>query len=475
MNLLNFKKSNKDKPTIINPNKELADIKKQEETRIANEGKNIASKLSIKDENFDANTLTPVVQINSNYQGVVDDVGAVYNKNLSIYKSNFDELDEYENKGIDDTNDTDEINTLQAECENVLSELNDGHDDDLQDKKDRQDILKTDIKNGRTELSSQKKHNLKPLKIASAIIILIIMGGEIYANKDSFSFAGFSDPAPLFMGFAIAMVSAMCGVGKANIIRSQKFSKITKILSSVGILCLIVLIYLGIGTIRSSLMTMESDGIFELSAFYFMVFNLAFYVGIFLCKMFVYPSPQKISDNEKHAVVKAKLDKDVKEYKRLQNDITNSYKVREQKRKGVKQQYSKLIQPFKVSIKTKNNALKDAILGFNAELELAKSFYWQANSGFKACVAQLFSTINMYSSEGSGQVVLANLTDLKNPFENMELLAVPKIETPTKPTAQETTQVEPEEPTAWEVHIQNNQGSDDDTTNFSFNINSEKE
>ena len=210
MSLLNFKKSNTDKPTIIHPTKELATVKNQVEKWILENGKNIANTLS--NENIDINSIPSVVNINALYQATTDDVGSVFSKNLSIYKSNFAELDEFENKGTIETNDLEEIDRLEKECKNVIEELNDGHDDDIQDKKDRQDILKTDIKNGRIELSSLKKHNLKASKISAYIIILIIMGGEIYANQDSFSFAGFSEPAPFFMGLAIAMVSAMCGI-----------------------------------------------------------------------------------------------------------------------------------------------------------------------------------------------------------------------------------------------------------------------
>ena len=65
---------------------------------------------------------------------------------------------------------------------------------------------------------------------------------------------------------------------------------------------------------------------------------------------------------------------------------------------------------------------------------------------------------------------MGDIDNLINPFENITLLEVNPIPITTQ-QEKETTKTESEEPTAWEVHSNNS----DDTTNFSFNINPDKD
>lgn len=453
MNFLNRSKPKKEKLTVINQDKALATLKKEVQDWIKNKGQSIAENFTWeKDKQIDWNLFPPVVHIRESHQSILNYVGALYDKNLSIYKTTFNKYEsEFEENTSSDVDS--DIKSLESERKEVLEEAFDDHKNDIDDKKEEAKELKTEIKNNKIELKSLTKHNLKSRKIIAGIIMLLMVLGEIYLNKDAFSYAGFAETATIFIGIAIATVTFMLGIAKASILRKPDWKLPTKVLASLGLLILIASVYFVLGSIRVSLLESqgENEELFGLSPFHFVAFNLAFYTGIFACKYFIYPSPQMIADNDKYAISLKKLKDNEKKLAKLKKSIFNSHQEKSKKRQHVQGQYAKKINPIKESIKTENNTIKKSALDFNTELALARNFYKQINADYKTSVADLLNALNLFGDKNNVQILMSKIDDLQNPFGNIQLITI-KTETASNGVLDETTTPEK---TAWEIMAEN--------------------
>jgi hypothetical protein len=338
------------KPTIINQD-EVLETKDQEiQNWIKENGENFAKNLTWKnDEKFTLDLFAPVIYVRENYQSLVNNVGALYDRNLQIFKTTYNKYEaEFGGNTVQERGNTSRIGTLENERDVVLDEATKNHDDDIADKQERADELKDEIKNNRKDLKTTKKWNLLPRKILAGIVMLLLALGEIYLNKDAFDYAGFLGRASLFIGIGIATGTFILGTGKATIIRNPKYSLPTKIGAGIGLFLLVAIVYYFLGTIRVSEMANqgENEGIFELSPLYFAGFNLIFYTGIFIAKLVIYPSPQMISDNEKFDVKNSELKANIKEQKQLQKEIAKGYQTKNKKRQEVKKEFGKDINPL---------------------------------------------------------------------------------------------------------------------------------
>lgn len=453
MSFLNKLVPKKNPLTIVNQEKELAVLKKQELQWIEENAQNIAENTSWEnEEEIDPNTQPPVVKLKTGHQSKLNEIAAIYDKNLSECTSQYynEREEDTENTGNDSS-----IDDLETEQKEVLQEAFDSHDEDVTDIKEEIKDLKTEISSNKTALRSQKKHNLKMRKIGTAIIIGLLALGEINLNQDAFSYAGFMDKAAFYIGIGIAIGTFVLGMIKASLIRNPNYKQQTKILGSLGILLIVIFCYYGLGTVRVASLSSqaENEGMFELSAFYFVAFNLIFYVAIFACKFFIYPNPQMIEDNNKYNNALNKLLENQKKLKSLKKKISTAYQEKDKKRKKVQKEYAKRIEAIKAKNearrKAKKEALQKASLNFNTELALARNFYQQINADYKNCVATLFIKINLSKDV---QTLMTKIDNLKNPFENIELIPAKKASS-SKTTSNGIT---PEEKTAWENVSENN-------------------
>jgi hypothetical protein len=466
MKLFNWnKKDKKAEVTLINQDEVLAKQDKEIKKFIEDNGQNFATNLTWQNgAEFSLDKFPPVAYIRENYQGLINNVGALYDKNHQIFKTNYNKYDsEFGGNTVEEKDVNIKIEELVNEREAVLDEATQNHDDDINDKKERANELKDDIKNNRKDLKAMRKWNLVPRKIIAGFVMLMLVLGEVFLNKDAFDYAGFLGSASFFIGIGIATGTFILGVGKATIIRNPKHSLMTKIGSGIGIFLLVAIVYYFLGTIRVSEMANQGDneGIFALSPIYFAGFNLIFFIGIFIAKLVIYPSPKMISDNENYEVKNTELSKNLKEHRRLQQEIASGYKTREQKRKAIQKSYDASIIPLEQGIKAENDEIRQSALDFNQEVALARNFYKQTSAHYKANAASLINTINLYKNSDKDALVMTELKELENPFAGITLLVLNSSKESSKDKVSQSGISD------WKVITENGE------TNYSF-INPEK-
>ena len=441
------------KPIIVNQEKLLSKQNEEIKKWINENSENIAQGQSWKDnEAFKLDLFAPIAFIRESYQALVNNVSSVYDKNLQVLQIQFDKYaDKYEQNTIDEKKIPKQILELEDEQKSILDEASTCHDDDIQTKKERLGEIKDDIKNNRQDLKTKKRWDLRPYWIKFIIGIIIIATGELLINSDTFLYLGFNSMKSTLIGLAVSAVIFMIGFGQASVIRSETMKLWTKIGASIGFTISILSLFLVLGYIRATLISNQdgSEGLFQMSPYHFVGISIAFYIAIAICKAYFYPPVAKLSDNEVYKAKKADLKDNLKEEKQLQKIIANGYASRNNKRKAVKKDFGKDINPLVQNIKAENSIIRQSVVGYNAEIALARNFYKEVNSSYKLNVALLINTINIRKKSDAPSLQMTKLDDLDNPFENMELL----INTPSKATSKpSTTEINNGTPsTAWDI------------------------
>lgn len=465
-NLFKSSKPKKEQLTIINQYKELATIKKETQQWAKDNGKNIAENFVLEDaQDFDLNAFPPVGYIREEHQSKLNEVGAIYDKNLNIHKTKHNK---YKNEFTNTYDGQPDIKALQEECSASLTDAFDDHNDDIEDKKAQATELKKEIRNDKTELKSLPKHNFRASLIKFSLVIAIIACGEMLLNADTFLYLGFGNRTSTAIGLAVSAVIFMIGFGQASLVRDNEKSRGLRIGGSIGLFLTVSALFLVLGYIRVSLFNSESDneGLFSLSPFHFVGISMAFYIAICACKIYIYPRKEKIDDNNKHAVALDKLKANERKLATLKKSIFRSYEEKSKKREQVKDLYAKKINPLKETIKIEQTTIQQSALAFNTELALARNFYKQINADYKARVAELLNMLNLFSDTDNVQIVMKNLDDLNNPFEQIQLITVQT--TTVSQTPKKTAEAEK---TAWDVLAENQNGQ----AHYSFINNPKKQ
>jgi len=129
--------------------------------------------------------------------------------------------------------------------------------------------------------------------VATTIISIFILAGEISMNADAFSYTGLTYTASVLVGIGVSVVTFMLGIMISYIIRRKDWKSKTKFWTAFVIVFLVSCLYYTLGSIRVAMLAADSDsgGLYNLSAFNFVVFNLAFFTAIFAAKFFIFPHP----------------------------------------------------------------------------------------------------------------------------------------------------------------------------------------
>jgi hypothetical protein len=469
-----FKKntsSNNEKITVIDVTKELLSLKIVVQNWIMKNVQNIAKYLSVMvGTDININHIPAVVHIRQVYQSKVNEIGSVFDKNLSHFQTVYNKFEksfggDTPHAEIDKQKD---IEMLSSEKNKVLGDASVGHMKDMADEEKTIEKLERTVKDKEDKLKSLPKHNLLGRKISSGIVAAFLVLAEIYMNRDAYEYAGFYDPASTLIGIGIATGTYAASFGLALTWRSQKYSMGIKIMATVAILGVVSAVYYVLGVIRMSQISGEgSEGTFNLSPAYFMTMNLLLFMGIFLSKLLLYPSPQQISDNEVYDGAKNDLKESQKNLTGHKERFFNGYQLENEKREQVKKDFDKKINPIISTIKIENEAFRKAALDFNTELAQARNFFAQTNADYKSSVALLFNTVPEYIDGKAMLLDMNALENLDNPFVGISLLSVTPEELmkiPHKTSKRESLQND------WKVMVKGQNGE----TNYSF-INPKKQ
>jgi hypothetical protein len=436
-------KNKKPKTNTINLDKELNLLKKEQLLECEKNGKSMASNNTTIDNKTVLDNLPAVVQTKGTFQAKENSIGVIYDKDLSDFKTTYDlHVNDFE-KSKEYSSIHSDIKSLLDEQEKVIGEAETSHDEDMTDKKDRIESLKTEITNKKTDLDGCKRHNTRTQNIFASIIILLIWVGEIVLNKDAFSYIGLIERDALFVGLAISVMTLMLGIAQSSVLRKENFNFVKKILFSLMLITTVCLVYFTLGSIRVSLMESQSenDGIFGLSAIYFVFLNLSLYIAIFSAKYFLFSTPQQAKDNAEFNLAKNELNKCIKEDKKLKSDLKDSAKTKLKVVNGIKKDFSTRLNPLIKKVDTKIEAIKNSALAYNKELSYAINFFEQINADYFSCIGCLIFNYNSFSSEKIETILIEKLEPLKNPFENLEPISIEKIEelktTPTQTDEEE--------------------------------------
>jgi large-conductance mechanosensitive channel len=411
----NSKKTKTEKIKIIDIDLSLQKFKDSELSQAKTDGENIA--LNHPPIEVEKLKKIPTLQkIYTAYNSKSAEIGTIFQKLL-------EQLFTENQQAVADFNSS-ETSEAKAELENLEDEEKEGideavvsHNETINDKKEYLASIKGNIKNLKATLRPLKHHTLWPLYVIGSVLIFLILIGEIVFNADSFEYAGYSRDYSRIIGTALATVTFMLSVALSFVIR-KKWSTIIKSLVSLTIVGVVCSMYYTLGSIRVSMMTAqaESDGLFELTALHFMVFNFAFFTAIFAVKFFVFPTPQKVKENEEYRQVSTKLSQEEKKEKETKSEVNNAHKSREETKKAVKKDFA----PRKAEVKNKivdtSNRIKTSAVAFNEKLSTAKNFYTQVNNDYKTVASSLFATINLYRNDDIS-LPIPELENLDNPFD----------------------------------------------------------
>ncbi|QMU65527.1 MAG: hypothetical protein GKR88_15375 [Flavobacteriaceae bacterium] len=415
--MINLFKRNKSKSksnvTVIDVAKELLTHKRLAYKWVKDNVQNIARYLlAMIDVALNINHIPAVVHLRQFFQSKTNEIGVIFSKNLSEYRTIYNKYEKSfgNNAPNAEADKQKSIDDLSSERTKFLDGASDGHTKDMSDTEKTIGTLEQEVNDKKNKLKTLPKHNLRPRKISSGIVIGFLVLAEIYMNRDAYEYAGFYDPASTLIGLGIAIGTYAVGMGLATIWRSQKYQKMAKIASSVVLTLLVATVYFALGMIRVSQLTLEeTEGTFILSPVYFMTMNLVLFVGIFLSKLLLYPSPQKIADNEAYDGAKKDLKESEKALANHKKRFFNGYQVEHKKREQVNKQFDAKIKPFQAAIKGENETFRKAALNFNTELAQARNFYAQINADYKSSVALLFNTIPQYTD---GKAILLDMNTL---------------------------------------------------------------
>lgn len=476
MNFLNRSKPKKEKPkTLINQDKELAELKSEQMAVCTANGKSIAANTTL-DASTNLNEMPAVCQTKGAYQSKNSAISAIFEQNLSRDLTHYDFLVNDFETNTEFNSIHEDIEKIQAEQKEALDEATTCHDEDIADKKQEIVDNKDDISNNKTALNGCKKHNTKLQNGIAVFIIALIWLGEVTLNKNAFSYVGLNVRDAILAGLSISVVTLMLGIAKSYVLKKPDFSILTKILASLGLLATVIAVYYTLGSINISMLESneENDGIFELSAIHFMFLNLAFYIAIFAAKFFLFSTPKQAKDNSDFNQAHKKLKDSQKKEKALKLNVANSYKTKQDIFKKVKKPFIIQLKPLLAKLDTKIDTIKNAALEFNTELSRAVNFHNQIDADYHECVACFIFNINVSGKKENVQILMSNLDGLTNPFSKYEPISIEKIEALRIPLAStdktNRTNGTPEpEQSAWEVLAD----AQTDETNYSF-INEKK-
>jgi len=475
MNFLNRSKPKKEKLTIINQDKELAQLKSEQMAVCTANGKSIAANTTL-DASTNLNEMPAVCQTKGAYESKNSAISAIYEQNLSHDQTHYNFLvNDFETNTEYNSVHTD-FEKIQAEEKEALDEAITCHDEDIDDKKQEIEDNKDDISNNKTAVKNCKKHNTNLRNGIAVAIMLLIMSGEIYFNQEVFLYLGINEENAPFIGFSLAISMLALGISKAYVIRQPNWSKLTKFILSAISLGIVMFGYYSLGEIRVKFLNSleNEDGIIQMSPIFFMALNTIFYLAIFGTKYFIFAPPEQMKENAEHRIAKKELTNSEKQEKALKAKVANSYKTKQDIFKKVKKPFIIQLKPLLAKLDTKIDTIKNAALDFNTELSRAVNFYGQINADYHECVACFIFNINVSGKKDNVQILMSNLDGLTNPFSKYEPISIEKIEALRIPLAStdkiNRTNGTPEpEQSAWEVLAE----AQTDDTNYSF-INEKK-
>lgn len=416
---MKFNNKNKEKTILVDTDKKLQEHRKVELHQVKNEAENIAVKNPPKTVEELKNTAS-TKRISTSFSSLVSEIGVIFNKSLQGFLTKYNQaVADFSSSEISEANAN--IKNIEKEKAAAIDEAVATHQTTITDKKEDLKTLKGTIKNLKISLSTMKSYVLWPKNVIGSVIILLILLGEIYMNSDSFEYAGFSQTYAKIIGLAVATVTFMLGITLAFFVKKDNWSKKAKVLASLGVLFLVSGLYYTLGSIRIAMMTAEgsSDGLFGLTAFHFLVFNLAFFTSIFAVKLFVFPSSLMVKANEAYYTMAKRIQNEEAKAKKLQDEINNAHTSREASKKRVIQEYKPTIIEANKRVADNLNAIKTTAISYNELLSKAQLFYTQVNSDYKTVSATFFSTLNLYRNDNIS-LPFPDTPDLENPFENYQ-------------------------------------------------------
>ena len=179
----------------------------------------------------------------------------------------------------------------------------------------------------------------------------------------------------------------------------------------------VCVVYYTFGSIRISMMESQgsSEGLFDLSAFHFVVFNLSFFAAIFCTKYFILPSAQMMKNNAEYRAEETKLHESEKKYPHNKKEVEEAHVSREQTKKKVKADFKPRIDLAKSKIQEKVEEIESITQNYNTLLSRGTHFYKQINANSKTVIAKFFSVVNLYRNDNTS-LDIPNLEDLENPF-----------------------------------------------------------
>lgn len=411
-------KSNQEKKiNYIDVDKDLHLYKENEEKKVKIEGQNIALNNPPKSVS-ELKTISVYQKIKAGFTSKLAEIGVLFLNKLENLGASYTQLmsNASTNNEIKEAQST--IEDLEKEKQTAINEAVVAHDEDIEDKKEEITELKGTKKNLRISLKGLKYYRLWPRYVIGSLAVALVVVGESLMNADVFEYAGFNATKSKIIGFTLSVVTFFLGIGLATILR-KNWSKTTKFWTSVLTIILVCTVFLTLGKIRLSQMSAQADseGMFGLSAFHFMVFNLAFFAAVFSIKYFIFPSPAMTKSNKEFNAFNDQLKIVEKQLEALKKAIANAHISRAAAKKAVSDSFIPKIKEVQDKVLNFLKEKKRITIAFNETLSSGQNFYTQINNDYKIVCASFFSAINLYRND---KISLPNpeLEDLKNPFEN---------------------------------------------------------
>ncbi len=388
------------------------------------EGKNITLYNTPKTET-DLLSMPTCRRIVANFNSKIAEVGIVFLREIQNLQTRLHQYIERNEMEHEISESKREISDLEKQRDKSIEEAINSHNLKIEEEKNERVNVKALIKHLKIKRDESVKQNLLPKYITGFITVGVLFVGETIFNGDVFQYTGLNTNAALLVGLAVGTVTFMLGFAVANVLYKTSCPASRRISIISFILILVSCLYYTLGKVRVSMMEtqVENSGLFDLSPFHFVVFNLAFFTAIFSVKYFVFPSPKKVKTNKKNKETLKNLQLEEKKLERLNRNILTAHQTREHIKKDIQEEFNSQIKELRKSITSYIQNKRTLAAEYNEMLAVGQNFYRKVNNDYKSVVATLFTTIDIHRDDGVS-LPLPSLTDLENPFASYIPFAV---------------------------------------------------